>query len=329
MNRRGWTIALGGGAVFLVAVLLAALLVGLSREDERARTPEGAVRTYLTALADADAAAALGAVAGRPNPRFLTDGVLRQQRADAPITGVEVSPARETGDETTVRARYRMGAHEVDPEIAVTRVANGWAVLDGAIEVRIDSLALPRPTLFGGEVSAGDTVFLFPGPQRWGSRDTDFVGRLLGENHPFGPRGPMTVRVVAELSDTGTTAVTDAVSAYLTRCAGATRADAGSDRAGCTQRLFRSAVPGSVKWTAPRDLSGLRYLLRRTQPGSGPVGSEADLGVVDVAGPVRWRVAYTPSYDEDGPRVETTDEQYLVGRVDLTADAPDFVTDPD
>ncbi|TYQ14462.1 UNVERIFIED_ORG: hypothetical protein L601_000100001990 [Gordonia westfalica J30] len=325
MSRRRWTITVGVGALILAVVLVSALLVGLSREDGRARTPADAVRTYLTALADADASAALAVVAPRPDARFLTDGVLRQQRAETPISDIEVDDPGESAQ--TVQTRYRLGSREVDVPIRVTRAGDGWAVVDGAVKVRIESLLVPSPTLFGAQVTAGDTVFLFPGPQRWGSRDPDFVGRPAAEP-PTGPHAPMTVEVVAELSPTGVAAVSDAVSAQLTRCAASTRADAGADVPGCTQRLFRSAVDGSVRWTAPRNLSGLRYLLRRPDAGSGSTPSEKDLGTVDVAGAVEWRVAYTPDYDRDGPRVETTDIQYLIGEVDLTADNPSFSAEP-
>ena len=325
MTRRRWTITIGVGALVLAVVLVSALLVGLSREDERARTPAGAVRTYLTALADADASAALAVVEPRPDARFLSDGVLRQQRAEAPISDIEVEDPGEFAQ--TVQARYRLGSREVGMPIRVTRAGDGWAVVDGAVRVRIESLLVPSPTLFGAQVKAGETVFLFPGPQRWGSRDTDFVGRPADEP-PTGPRAPMTVQVVAELSPTGVSAVSDAVSALLTRCAASTRADAGSDVPGCTQRLFRSAVDGSVRWTAPRDLSGLRYLLRRPDARTGSMPDEKDLGTVDVAGAVEWRVAYTPDYDRNGPRVETTDIQYLIGQVDLTAGTPSFTAEP-
>ncbi|GAB85589.1 hypothetical protein RVF83_16680 [Gordonia rubripertincta] len=325
MTRRGWTITIGVGALVLAVVLVSALLVGLSRQDERARTPADAVRTYLTALSGADASAALAVVAPRPDARFLTDGVLRQQRAEAPISDIEVDDPGESAQ--TVRARYRLGSREVDTSIRVTRAGDGWAVVDGAVKVRIESLLVPGPTLFGAQVKAGDTVHLFPGPQRWGSRDTDFVGRPT-DDPPTGPHAPMTVMVVAELSPTGVSAVSDAVSAQLTRCAASTRADAGTDMPGCTQRLFRSAADGSVRWTAPRDLSGLRYLLRSPDASNDATPSEKDLGTVDVAGAVEWRVAYTPDYDRDGPRVETTDIQYLVGEVDLTADTPSFTAEP-
>lgn len=139
----------------------------------------------------------------------------------------------------------------------------------------------------------------------------------------------MSVRVVGELSATGAGAVSDSVSAHLTACAASTQADAGRQVAGCTQRLYRSAVDGSVRWTAPKDLSGLRYLLRvPVSDASGDSSRDGSgLGVVDVVGPVRWRVSYTPEYDADGPRVETVDEQYLVGHVDLTESSPEFVTD--
>ncbi|MEO9328876.1 hypothetical protein [Gordonia aurantiaca] len=318
MSRRAWTILFGIGALLLAVVLVSVLLVGLSREDEHARTPGEAVRTYLTALADADASHALSVIYPRPDERFLTDRTLRQQRSDAPISDIEVADAEtgEAGEQVgVVRARYRIGGREVDTEIATRRAGDGWAVVDGAIAVHIESLQVPRPTLFGAEVEQGDTVHVFPGPLRWGSRDTDFTATAV-DDPPLTPQAPVSVTVVAELSPTGVSAVTDAVSAYLTRCAASTRADAGSDVDGCTQRLHRSAVDGNVRWTAPTDLSGLRYLLRR--PG----------GVVDVAGAVEWRVSYTPEYDENGPRVETTDDQYLVGEVDLTAGPPTFSAEP-
>ncbi|MFE0748214.1 hypothetical protein [Gordonia sp. NPDC058843] len=330
MSRRRRIVVYGGLAVVLVMVLVAALVVGLAREDERAATPADAVRTYLNALAAADADAALGVIGSRPDARFLTDGVLRAQRAAAPLADIEIWPAADGEPQANVRARYRMGARVVDTEIRTARVPDGWAVADGAIAVRIESLRVVRPTLFGGEVEEGGTVHLFPGPQRWGSRDTDFVARVSDDEHPTAPRGPMAVRVVGELSATGAGAVSDAVSAHLAACAAATRADAGRQLVGCTQRLYRSAVDGSVRWSAPRDLSGLRYLLRdpdSASPADRGTQGGGGLGTVDVVGPVRWRVAYTPDYDADGPRVDTVDEQYLVGHVDLTESRPEFVTD--
>ncbi|WP_238419687.1 hypothetical protein [Gordonia sp. 'Campus'] len=338
MNRRRWLIVFAGVAVVLVVVLVAALLTGLSREDERAATPEDAVRTYLTALADADAATALAVIEPRPEPTFLTDEVLRAQRAAAPMSEIRIGSdasggsdgASDTTGRTEISASYRMGGRVADTAVRVARVADGWAVVDGAVAVRIDALQVVRPTLFGREVRQGDTVHLFPGPQRWGSADTDFVGRVAEDAYPIEPQGPVSVRVTGELSPSGTSAVSDAVSEHLRRCANSTRIDPAAEVAGCTQRLFRSAVPGSVRWTAPRDLSGLRYLLRspRTSPGETSTERAAtDLGTVDVVGPVRWRVAYTPSYDDDGPRVETIDEQYLIGSVDLTADRPQFIAD--
>ncbi|MCG7631050.1 hypothetical protein MHN80_01875 [Gordonia McavH-238-E] len=340
MSRRRRVIVFGGSAAVLTVVLVAALVVGLAREDDHAATPVDAVRTYLHALADADADAALGVIAPRPDTRFLTDNVLRAQRAAAQLTDIEVRPAAEgepesavpeiDGQETDVPVRYRMGTRVIDTEIRTTQVADGWAVVDGAVAVRIASLHVAQPTLFGAEVEEGDTVHLFPGPQRWGSRDTDFTARASDDDHPTAPRGPMAVRVVGELSATGAGAVSDAVSAHLAVCAASTDAEAGRQVEGCTQRLYRSAVDGSVRWTAPRNLSGLRYLLRDPEPGApasqGTAGGP-DPGVVDVVGPVRWRVSYTPDYDADGPRVETTDEQYLVGHVDLTESRPEFVTD--
>ncbi|WP_439028940.1 hypothetical protein [Gordonia terrae] len=340
MNRRRWVVVFAGAAVLLTVVLVAALLTGLSREDDRATTPEDAVRTYLNALADADAATALAVIEPRPEATFLTDEVLRAQRAAAPMSEIRIGSAASdesagssyAAGRTEVPASYRMGGRVADTAVRVTRVADGWAVVDGAVAVRIDALQVVRPTLFGRAVGRGDTVHLFPGPQRWGSADTDFVGRVAGDTYPIEPRGPVSVRVTGELSPSGTSAVSEAVSEHLRGCANSTRIDPAAEIAGCTQRLFRSAVPGSVRWTAPRDLSGLRYLLRAptTSPGHSSTEPETtDLGTVDVVGPVRWRVAYTPSYDDDGPRVETVDEQYLVGSVDLTADRPQFVSDPD
>ncbi|MBR7193302.1 hypothetical protein GR168_13150 [Gordonia sp. JH63] len=329
MSRRRRIVVFGGVAAVLAVVLVAALVVGLAREDERAATPSEAVQTYLDALADADADAALGVIDPRPDTRFLSDNVLRAQRAAAPLGDIEVRSAADGAPEENVRARYRMGARVIDTEIRTVRVADGWAVVDGAIAVRIESLRVVQPTFFGGEVEEGDTVHVFPGPQRWGSRDTDFVARVADDDPPTTPRGPMSVRVVGELSATGAGAVSASVSAHLTACAASTQADAGRQVAGCTQRLYRSAVDGSVRWTAPKDLSGLRYLIRvPVSDASGDSSRDGSgLGVVDVVGPVRWRVSYTPEYDADGPRVETVDEQYLVGHVDLTESSPEFVTD--
>lgn len=302
-------------------MLAAALFVGLSGEEDRPATPAATVEAYLRALAEGDARTARAMAAPQTDTRFLTDAVVRAQREASPITGIDVRPPsssdENTDEKTTVRATYRMGSEQVDTQVETVPVSGGWAVRDGAVAVRIESVWLPRPTLFDADIAAGDRVLVFPGPLEWGSRDTDFRGRTVGDEFPRAPREALSVEIVGELSATGTTAVNDAVARYLTRCAGSTQADAGTDRPGCTQRLFRSAVPGSVQWTTSRDLSGLRYTVREQADGSEP-------GMVDIAGSVPWRVAYTPNYDSDGPRVQTTDAQYLVGSVDLTDSEPEF-----
>lgn len=297
-----------------MVLALVITLVLVTRDDQRSdgmpRSPRDAVQSYLQALADADADRARAVTTPAPSTALLGGDVLRRQRDLAPITDIEVSEPVSDG---VVSARYRIGDRLAEVGFRTVAAGGGWLVSDGVLELRVAPTRVPHPTLFGTEITANVPVYVYPGPREWGSRDP-YVGAKDADGQPFpvGPQPPSTVRLDPELTAAGHAAVSEAVQRHLTYCAGSREPDAAVDRPGCRQHLNRSAVPGTVRWTAPSDTTGLFRTL-----------STASVTTVDVAGAVSWQATYTPSYAADTTRTAVNDD-YLVGSVDLTAKPPLF-----
>src|SRR6266545_2462080 len=89
---------------------------------------DGAVRTYLRALAAGDAAAAIRVSAPTPSGPFVTDDVLAAQQRAAPLRDIQVSDHAGSGSRDDVDARYSFGARHVRERIAVVKSHGRWRV---------------------------------------------------------------------------------------------------------------------------------------------------------------------------------------------------------
>ncbi len=315
-----------GAAVFVTLVLVAVIgtiVFWPSGSDDSRDTPQNTVRTFLHALADADGTRARQLIVTPPSTAFLSDTAIAVQRRAAPITAIEVvTPGPDTtGPDTTgaggaesggpiaVTARFRSGTEPVEVTYRLSGAPGRW-VIDGAvIPVTIPQdtqRALAGLSLLGHATTGIRTAHIFGGPLVWGSGTrylaiADSGGQARGGVGSVSPTPDLAV----SLTDAGTHAVDDALTAYFAECARSRQADASTDRPGCTQRLFRSATTDSVQWTPPDDLDELLIEIDKPTPLRVP-----------VFGSVTWTAEYAATYGGDH---SATVDQIVDGTVDLRA----------
>ncbi|MGV9825506.1 hypothetical protein [Gordonia sp. NPDC003429] len=314
-SNRALFLWLTGGALVLVVLLVIALVVVLTRDKGPGSSPNGAVQTYLDGLANSDAKKVLGVVRTPPSEKLLTDDILRKQQEIAKITAITVSePTNNFGSSATVKATYKFGDRNADVDYRLTKSDGKWTVDNGVLSVDVSNIKVPKLTLFGVDISNDTKVYVFPGPLLWGSGNPNFTATTDDDKEfPLGGDYYVSSSVKADLSTQGKSAVNKAVDAYLANCATSTSDDASTDRPGCGQDLYRTAVPGSVRWTKPTDLSDLRYSIGYDDPNK-----------VDVLGQVNWSATYaSPS---SGPSV-ATDSDFMNGSVDLSQNPPTYTPD--
>ncbi|MGW0038585.1 hypothetical protein [Gordonia sp. NPDC003376] len=315
-----WVVA--GVAVFVTVVLVA--VVGTivfwpsSGSDDARDTPQHTVRTFLRALADADGNLARQLIVTPSSAVFLSDTAIAVQRGAAPITAIEVvtpdpdttgAGGAESGGPIAVTARFRSGTEPVEVTYRLSGAPGRW-VIDGAvIPVTIPQdtqRALAGLSLLGHATAGIRTAHVFPGPLVWGSGTRHLAIADSGGQAVGGARSePVTPDLSVSLTDAGTHAVDDALTAYFAECARSRQADASTDRPGCTQRLFRSATTDSVQWTPPDDLDALLIEIDKPTPLRVP-----------VFGSVTWTAEYAATFGGDH---SATVDQIVDGTVDLGA----------
>lgn len=309
-NRRKTFIWLTVVAAVVVIGLVVTLIAVSTRDKGPGGTPEAAVQTYLNGLAAGDAKKALSAARTPASTKLLTDAVLKQQQGIAKITEINVrKPDNNLGDYATVKATYKFGDRNADVDFTVKKSDGDWQIDNGAIAMSVDSLNVPQPTLFGVDISDDSKVYVFPGPQMWGSKNPNVkVVDKKAKDFPLGPDSSTYPSLDVGLSDKGTTAVNDAMNTYFDNCAGSTQARASEDRPGCGQWISDSVIPGSVRWTKPSDLSKIDYRLKYDDPNT-----------VTLYGTVEWTATFVPKYGSDNT---DTDTQFLSGTIDLSTATP-------
>lgn len=313
-SNKGLFIGVGIGAAVLVIVLVVALIAVFAGGDDATDSPEAAVQTYLDALAAGDAKKALSVSVTPASDVLLTDENLKKQRELAPITNITVrKPDNTLGSMATVNATYKHGDKNVDEDIRVRKSGDVWRVDNGALAITLSSTGrAPGLSLFGHDVSADTKVYVFPGPLVWGSSNANISVADSRKEFPLGPEDYYYPSLQTSLSPTGKQVVNAALDTYFTNCATSTQAKASDDRPGCSQSTYRSAVPGSVRWTKPTDVSALTTRF-----------DYDDASKVKVSGTVYWGLSYTSTYA--GPQTDT-DSEYLSGTVDLSQSTPTFTS---
>ncbi|GAC69663.1 hypothetical protein GS4_26_01110 [Gordonia soli NBRC 108243] len=299
------------GAAVLVVALVVTLVLVVTRDKGPGGSPQAAVQTYLEALAGGDAKKALSVMKTPPSEDLLTDEILKKQQDIAKITEIDVrEPDTDTGTLAVVKATYRFGDRNADIDFRLNKSGDEWQIDDGAIALSVENLRIPQPTFFGVDISDETKIYVFPGPQDWGSANQNITAENSnGREFPLGPGAFSYVSLDAVLSPKGKSTVETAVNNYLTTCATSTQPRAATDKPGCSQSIF-GAQAGTVRWTKPTDLSGLSYRLDYSDPSS-----------VSVNGTVQWSATYVPTYSSS---TSSTDTDYLSGKVDLSASTPTF-----
>jgi hypothetical protein len=182
--------------------------------------PDGAVRSYFSALAAGDAPRALAwgpAPAGSTG--LLTSTVLRAQLALAPIEDVRVTSVDRAGRRATVHVGYTLGFdwgdRAVTASVPVREQGGDWRLVAAAVPVTLTLPAAHRATLLGGPVPTG-AVALFPGavPVRFDSAYLELTPASSGIT--FGAAEVTTLQV--EVTTAGVDAMRSAVTDALTHC---------------------------------------------------------------------------------------------------------------
>jgi hypothetical protein len=229
-----------------------------------------AVRSYLRALADGDAAMAIAVSSPTPTGRFLTPGVLAAQQRAAPLHNIVVSDRSGSGSRDDVDVQYWFGRRHVRTRMAVVKSHGQWRVQYGTVAIDVRYVRGVPGLLVWGRPIIEDVIHVFPGPVRFTSSDSDLA--VIDKDAADYPDEP-TVSWGApyldvRLSSTGRSRAIGSTVALLQSCAAATHLEP----AGCPQRAFDYEALGSgVSW---RLVDGPTY--RR----------------VRVSGDVHWAVDY-------------------------------------
>ncbi|MFB7249934.1 hypothetical protein [Microbacterium sp. NPDC056234] len=153
-----------GGAAAVVLIIAAAIIVPAVLRGP-AITASDVVESYLTALADGDAEAALEYVDPYGEDTLLTDDVLAASLELGAIDDIEVAEVEESDDyETRVPVTFTIGGQEVSRDFQVYNYGTDdeWQIADGLISLAgfygFEGLGL---TVNGSE--APETAYVFPG----------------------------------------------------------------------------------------------------------------------------------------------------------------------
>lgn len=153
-----------GGAAAVVLIIAAAIIVPAMLRGP-AITASDVVESYLTALADGDAEAALEYVDPYGEDTLLTDDVLAASLELGAIDDIEVTEVEESDDyETRVPVTFTIGGQEVSRDFQVYNYGadDEWQIADGLIALSgfygFEGLGL---TVNGAE--APETAYVFPG----------------------------------------------------------------------------------------------------------------------------------------------------------------------
>lgn len=157
-----WTVAVLAASAVFAGSLYAYIAY---RETSGA---DGAVRGYFAALERGDAAAALG-FGNLPNgpSDLLTDQVLAQQLAIAPMHDATVESMHESGDQASVGYRYVLqfpdGDQKYSGTLRLVDHGDGWRLSTAAVAVRISVQQAVDRLNFAGTTAPDGRVLMFPG----------------------------------------------------------------------------------------------------------------------------------------------------------------------
>lgn len=239
------------GVLILTSLTAALFVVRLATSNAGARTPGGAVREFLVAVARADGARALRFQQAPPARRtLLSDAVLGRTRAFAPITDIRVESA--TAAANLVVAHFRTGGEPVRAAWPVARQADHtWKVVRGTSPITV---AFPNnlPVVIDGVRLDTTEAEVFPGRHRIGTGTTQL------SYHPgdtFVAPGGQAIHLAPApaLTDAGRDAVAEAARGAWQRCL----QQRSLSPPGCPQHVSSGEAirfdPATIRWSADGD----------------------------------------------------------------------------
>ena len=130
--------------------------------------PEVTVRGYFAALQRGDASSALGFGDEPAGPTdLLTDEVLAEQQAIAPLQDVSIDAVAEHGDRASVQVSYRLGfasgARRYRSVLHVVKRDSGWRLTTTVVATRIHVEQAIDRLNFAGTTAPSGPVLMFPG----------------------------------------------------------------------------------------------------------------------------------------------------------------------
>jgi hypothetical protein len=130
--------------------------------------PDGTVRGYFAALERGDASSALGFGDVPAGPTdLLTDEVLAEQDAIAPLHDVSIDAVAEQGDHARVEVSYRLkfasGDRRYRSVLHVVKRDSGWRLTSTVVPVRITVEQAVDRLNFAGTTAPSGRVLMFPG----------------------------------------------------------------------------------------------------------------------------------------------------------------------
>ncbi|MGW8483010.1 hypothetical protein ACWGJP_07705 [Microbacterium sp. NPDC055903] len=160
---KGLIWGLVGGGAALILLIVAAIAVPLALRGPQV-TAGDAVESYLTALQDGDAEAALEYVDSYGNTDLLTDEVLQASLDLAPISDIVIGEFDEDRYSATVPVTFSLGGQPIEREFDVYKYDDDWVIVDAVVSVYtvsgFEGLGL---TVNGAEPPADEGFDVFPG----------------------------------------------------------------------------------------------------------------------------------------------------------------------
>lgn len=215
----GW----GRPALALAVLALVAVAVLVTRERNAPEpTPppsrEEVAVGYLTAIAQGDAEKALSYSAQPQGGPLLTDAVLAESQATAPISDITVAGVTED----SVELSHRLGPEQVTTVVPMQTAADGqWQVQQAAAQVTIEPSPAQIPLQIDGQATlqtADETMLVFPGRHQL-STGAPWLDYTTTEFVVSNPAEPPHVSGEATPTDGATEAVRSALQDRLDQCA--------------------------------------------------------------------------------------------------------------
>ena len=263
-NRKALIITLSVVAVVVVILIVIGVVVSLSGGSSG--SAGDAVKAYLDALSRGDATAALSYSTDQPGSKdLLTDDILKKQIAQWPISDIRIlddNSAHSYGfGQVHVSAKF--GDNTSDVTLSVKKHGDGWKLEHAAIKLdtlnsSLNNEAVKTVTLFGKSVGTSP-AYVFPGYMDTGSTNS---------NIKVTTKKPLLLDALSsysgyytdfdfQLSSTGLSGTSSAISAALADCARSTQLSPPN----CPQHTYDyDMVDGTAVWGTP-DTSGIKINL--------------------------------------------------------------------